>query len=1173
MASASSAVRAIRGALGSALALTAAALVAPLLADSTPQSLPLAQDWTNVGLISANDVWTGVPGIEGFRGDNLTAASDVDARTVLASDDPGVLDVNANQTNPDTFATGGVTEFQVADPVVALTGSSTADAPYVRVTLTTTGVTGVRVRYALRDLDGSADNAVQQVALHYRVGTSGGWTDVPSAYVADATAGPSLAGLTTAVDVVLPAAVDNRPVVQLRILTTNATGNDEWVGIDDLVIEASTAPTTPSITATAGVPNPVEWGQTLVIAATAAPGSNPPSTTLAVTANASALGGPAALALADDGIAPDATAGDRVFTGQTVVQASAGTGTRGVPLNVVDDLARVGTGALSVQVIQPAPLVSIADVQGAGPASPYVGQMVRVRGVVTARKFNGLFVQAEPGTEDSNPTTSDGVFVFTSTTPPPTLVAGDVVSVTGMVAEFVPSTDPGSPPLTEITTPSFEEMGVSPLPAAVALTAGDLAPTGGPQQLERLEGMVVSAASLTAVSPSQGTVSEANGTGTNNGVFFAVLTGTPRPVREAGIEAMDPVPLCAAGSGCAIPVFDQNPERLRIDADAILGVAAPVVTTGAVLNNVTAVVDYGSRVWTLLPTSPLAPANLASGTPARQRGANEFTVASFNLQRLFDTVDDAGVSDVVLTPSAYQLRLAKLSAAIRLALHAPDILGVQETEKLQVLQDLAARIDADAVAAGAPPPGYSAYLVEGNDPGGIDVGFLVSSRVTVQALVQHGANDTFINPLTGQPELLNDRPSLSLRASLAAAPGTLPAEVVVLVNHLRSLNGISDVPGGARVRAKRRAQGEYVARIHTDLRAQYPGVPIVSVGDYNAFEVNDGYVDVLGLARGAPAPATEVVDAGGDFLTPDFALAAIVASTPADQTYSYSFDGNAQSLDHVLLSTEAATLVAAFDHARVNADFPEIYRGDATRLERTSDHDPAILYLRYPRDTTPPVVTVPGDLQAPAQGPYGAIVTWTASATDDIEGAVPVGCSPASGTLFNYGVTTVVCSAIDSTGNIGSASFRVTVQDPSTAGFVLGATGQGPLVSGLRLVFSAARTSTGAAGASVVAIGDFGNAPPQVFVASRVGGLAFFDDPASRPGASPTSGIDTVRLVGDGVLNGAAGYTFELVAVDRGEPGRGRDSVSFLVRDAQGTLVLGANAVIDRGNVDSLAVP
>ncbi|WP_438876451.1 hypothetical protein, partial [Bacillus cereus group sp. Bc253] len=87
------------------------------------------------------------------------------------------------------------------------------------------------VRYDLRDLDGSTDNAVQPVALQFRVGGSGPFTDVPAAYVAGATEGPSLAGKVTPVSATLPAAADNQPLLQLRIITTNAVGNDEWVGV------------------------------------------------------------------------------------------------------------------------------------------------------------------------------------------------------------------------------------------------------------------------------------------------------------------------------------------------------------------------------------------------------------------------------------------------------------------------------------------------------------------------------------------------------------------------------------------------------------------------------------------------------------------------------------------------------------------------------------------------------------------------------------------------------------------------------------------------------------------------------------------------------------------------------------------------------------------------------
>ena len=1154
-----------RAALG---ALMITALAARILADATPQTLSFAQDWTNTGLIATSDDWSGVAGIEGFRGDGL-ASTGADPRTVLAADDPGVIDVNANQASTG-FTTGGVAEFELANPVVALQGSGTADAPYLRLTVSTMGVTGVRVRYNVRDIDGTADNAVQQVALHYRVGTSGSWTNVPAAYVADATTGPSLATVVTPVDVTLPAAVDNQPIVQLRIMTADAAGSDEWVGIDDFVVELDTAPRPPAITAASGTPSPVEQGQTLVIAAQVAPGANPPSTTLDVTADATAVGGAAGLPLLDNGLAPDAVAGDRIFTSQVVV-AAASTGATNIALEVVDDLGRSGGGTLVVEVIAPVQQLAIHDIQGPGISSPFAGQTVRTTGLVTARRSNGVYLQTPDAEVDADPATSEGIFVFTSSSPAPELGVGTAVTVTGVVAEFGFETDPA---ITEITGPTFaaDVTPGNPLPAPVTLTTAVTSPAGGLFQLERYEGMLVQAPSLTVVAPSQGNVNETTGVGTNTGVFYAVLTGIARPEREAGIEALNVVPPCAAGTGCTIPIFDQNPERLRVDSDAISGVPAAVVTTGAVLANVVGVMDYGFRTWTILPTSAITPGSLAIGVAARARGATEFTVASFNLQRVFDTVDDPAIGDPVPTADAYQTKLAKLSAAIRGYLHTPDILGVQEAENITVLQDLAARIEADALAASEPPPGYTAHLVEGNDIGGIDVGFLKASQVTVSSVVQHGAADTFVDPTDGSMDLLNDRPSLSLHATVAAVPGTLPAQIVVVVNHLRSLNGLTDVPDGARVRAKRQAQGEYVANLLSELRGANPGVPVVSVGDYNAFEVNDGHVDVLGIARGVPAPATHVVAFGDDFLTPDFALAAVAGGTPAGETYSYVFDGNAQTLDHILLSPEAVASLTAFDHARINADFPEVYRGDVTRIERTSDHDPAIAYFAFPRDTTPPVVMVPANLHVPAQGPLGAIVTWTATATDAVDGPRPVTCTPPPDSLLPYGATTVVCQASDLSGNTGAASFTVTVVDPATAGLVAGLVTFGRGAPGGQLTFAAARTSGGDTGATLVGLLRPGPGLPVLFAATRIVSVGLYDDPASSPGALPASGVDTTRVTGAATLNGQPGFRFEFVAADRGEPGAGRDTVSLVIRSAAGVVVGEWTGPIGGGNVDSLPI-
>lgn len=226
------------------LLLVSAFLVSCFAFGQTPQALPFTQNWSNAGLITVDDNWGGVPGIQGRRGDGITGGTGVDPQTLLAADDPGVVDVNANRADPNSFATGGVTEFDAipnGTKVVAMQGSATADAPYLLIGIITTGLTNIIVQYNVRDIDSSSDNSVQQVALQYRIGNSGAFTNLPAGFIADATTGPNFNNLVTAVNVTLPAACENQAVVQLRIMTANAVGNDEWVGIDDISISGTVA--------------------------------------------------------------------------------------------------------------------------------------------------------------------------------------------------------------------------------------------------------------------------------------------------------------------------------------------------------------------------------------------------------------------------------------------------------------------------------------------------------------------------------------------------------------------------------------------------------------------------------------------------------------------------------------------------------------------------------------------------------------------------------------------------------------------------------------------------------------------------------------------------------------------------------------------------------------------
>ena len=144
--------------------------------------------------------------------------------------------VVANRTNPASVFAGGIAEFELTDPVVSLRGSVTADAPHLVVALDTSGYAAIRVSYLLRDLDATSANAVQPFALQYRVGGTADYANVPAAFVGDATDGPARASRVTAVEATLPPKAADRPLIEVRILTANAAGADEWVGIDEIAV-------------------------------------------------------------------------------------------------------------------------------------------------------------------------------------------------------------------------------------------------------------------------------------------------------------------------------------------------------------------------------------------------------------------------------------------------------------------------------------------------------------------------------------------------------------------------------------------------------------------------------------------------------------------------------------------------------------------------------------------------------------------------------------------------------------------------------------------------------------------------------------------------------------------------------------------------------------------------
>jgi len=607
---------------------------------------------------------------------------------------------------------------------------------------------------------------------------------------------------------------------------------------------------------------------------------------------------------------------------------------------------------------------AIGEVQGEKNASPFAGQSVRLTGIVTARLKGGFFLQTPDDKVDGNPNTSEGIYVFTKTEPTGEATIGNLVSVTGTVEEFRPKQEPLSLPITELS--SFKDRDTikvvsqnNPLPKAILLTAADFS-KNLIDALEKYEGMRVSAEELTVVAPTNGRVDDKTASSQSNGVFYAVLKGLPRPAREPGIEVYEYVLLNDKDKAKMkadypkIPIFDNNPERLRIESAAQLGAQTIDTTAFATVTNLTGVMHYAYRAYAILPDvdGKHTVSGAVKATPLPAPSERQFSIAGVNLENLFDDEDDPSIKEDLVTKEAFQKRLKKISLAVRDYLRMPDVVGVIETENLAVLKKLAERINADAVAANQPNPKYEAYLIDGNDGRGIDSGFLVKSvRVKVLEVKQLGKTDKFKNP-KGDEDFLNDRPPLMLRASIDDAKTGKPFEFTAIVNHLKSFLGVDDPKdGGARVRLKRRLQAEFLAKIVQEKQTANPNECILLLGDFNAYQFNDGIGDTIGTLKGTPAPKESVMNYSEDLVNPD--MTDLVDLIKADQRYSYSFDGNAQVLDHILVNAAMRKHLAGFGYGRLNADFPETYRNDENRPERFSDHDAAIGYFSFDEISKP----------------------------------------------------------------------------------------------------------------------------------------------------------------------------------------------------------------------------
>lgn len=636
--------------------------------------------------------------------------------------------------------------------------------------------------------------------------------------------------------------------------------------------------------------------------------------------------------------------------------------------------------------------LEVFEIQGGGSASSYDGQLVETIGnVVTGVGAEGFFVQTPDARDDGDAATSNGVYVFTNSTP--TVVVGDVVDVIGTIDEFFG--------FTEITSPTITITGTAALPAAVEFSASSGLPSTDPANLacpgsgpggadnehtnfECFEGMLVTIPEAVAITGNQrfcgsGQVCGDQPTDDPYGPLHIAPHGV-RALREPGLL----YPIAPGTENSGMSTWDGNPEVLELDADALGGAPVGTEIVGGARLGATGVIAYNFgdyELWASEVTLDLASNELPRPVlPAISAG--ELTIGSFNMLRFCDIADDRNGGTIAFTCSddiegnaaAYAAKLVQLSAYVREVLLSPDVLGVQEVEKQVNLVDLAAQISSDG------GPAYSSYLVEGNDPGGIDVGFMVrTDRVQVSEVLQLGALETWNDPSEGET-LLHDRPPLLLRGSFTGASNAFP--FAVLNNHARSRGGVET--GNERVRAKRFLQGVSIAQKVQEFQTDpaNAGVPLVVVGDYNAYQFSDGFADIVGLVAGTfddsentCAPANAVTDCklgGANIVQPP--LLNTILTLDVDELYSYRFDEDfdaihgygtpgperdmpvGQVLDHILIDSNAQAYFSGVQFGRANVDASERGADTATGPDGaggtqgsaaigSSDHDGLVVYL------------------------------------------------------------------------------------------------------------------------------------------------------------------------------------------------------------------------------------
>lgn len=603
--------------------------------------------------------------------------------------------------------------------------------------------------------------------------------------------------------------------------------------------------------------------------------------------------------------------------------------------------------AAATCTVAPVTDLSIPEIQGSGVTSAHVGETLRTSGVVTRLTNNGFFLQDPVG--DGNPATSDGLFVYLGAAP--TVALGDLLQVTGTVAEFntgaASNGDTAAHPVTELTGVTQIDLlatGQSVAPVGVTL------PEAVNDDLERYEGMLVT---LSGAANSVLTVSQN---------YFLGRYGQLTLSADGRLE----VPTNRHRPGAAANALADDNARRRILLDdgtsqqnpnPVPYIAADgTVRAGDTVAQVTGVIDYGLATssntgfgeYKIHPTEAVVFERVNARQPLPPLVGGNVRVASFNVLNYFTTFTNGETAD---GQSGQGCSLGGQVAAGNC--RGASNLAEFQRQQTKIVEALAA-VNADVVG-----------LMEIQNNGGTAVGNLVAAlnaRVGAGtwavvpdpaagtgddaikvAMIYKPARLALVEGARSDTDAINNRPTLA--QTLQAANGE---RFTVFVNHFKS-KSCSDAAGAdldqgdgqGCYNATRLQQADRLAQFMGEVQAASGVSDSLLIGDFNAYAQEDP-MDRLTATHG-------LRDEIGRF------------SSSSSFGYSYVFDGAAGRLDQVLTNPSLSAKVASATGWAINADEPsaldyntefrqpacstcgeDLYQPHAYRA---SDHDPALVGL------------------------------------------------------------------------------------------------------------------------------------------------------------------------------------------------------------------------------------